>query len=185
MPKPTYASVTEEPCICHYLEHAADDPRSPIVYDAQLNEYNFEFTDPCGVGTCDAGNASLRIYHCPFCGGAAPASKRELLFAIVTPDEESRLHDLFGSIKTLDEAIQAFGPPDRDDPHGLTNKQPEGEGTAPTVESFRTLTYSRLSDTADVHLTETRTGSARFWLQGKYVGRPVDANDENDRGGGR
>jgi hypothetical protein len=177
MAKPTHASVTEEPCICRYLEQAADDPRSPIVYDAELNEYNFEYPSPCGDGTCEVGKASLRIYHCPFCGGAAPKSKRELLFAVIPPEEEHRLYKLLGGLKTLDEVIQVLGPPDDDNPHGLTKEQPEREDIAPTVESFRTLRYSGVSGAADVYFTGSRTGGVHFWLQGKYLGRRLDGND--------
>src|SRR5438552_3640751 len=39
MTKPTHASVTDQPCSCGFLQEAADDPDSPIVYDAQLNEF--------------------------------------------------------------------------------------------------------------------------------------------------
>jgi hypothetical protein len=176
MAKPTHASVTEEQCTCQYLARAADDPRSPIVYDPRLNEYNFEYPSPCGDGTCAAGKVLFRIYHCPFCGGAAPESKRRLLFAVILPEEESRLYKLLGSIKTLDEAMRLFGPPDDDNPCGVTAKQPEREGTAPTVESFRTLTYSGLSETADVSIAESRTGGVHFWLQGKYLRQPPDGN---------
>jgi hypothetical protein len=184
MTKPTHASVTEELCSCHYLEHAADNPRSPIVYDAKLNEYNFEYPSPCGDGTCEAGKASLRIYHCPFCGGAAPESKRGLLFAVILPEEKRRLYKLLGSIKTLDEAVQAFGQPDDDNPHGLTEEQAEREGAGPTVESFRMLRYSDLSETAAVNIAESRTGGVHFWLQGKYLGSPPDGSDAEWRNKG-
>jgi hypothetical protein len=175
MSKPTDFSVTDQPCTCHYLERAANDPRSPIVYDAKLNEYNFEYASPSGDGMCEAGKASLRIYHCPFCGGAAPESKRALLFSVISPEEERRLYKLLGSIKTLDEAVQVFGPPDDDYPHGLREEHPEQEGTAPTVENFRVLRYSGLSDTADVNIAESRSGGVHFWMQGKYLGPPSDA----------
>jgi hypothetical protein len=174
MAKPTFASVTEEPCACGSLEHAADDPRSPIMYDARLNEFHFEYPSPCGDSDCGRGKASLMIYHCPFCGGAAPKSKRVLLFAVILPEEQGRLYKLLGGIKTLDEALQALGPPDEDNPHGLTEKKKEREGTAPTVESFRVLRYSRLSPTADVYITQSRTGDAHFWLSGKYLGPPSE-----------
>jgi len=174
MAKPTHASVTEEPCTCHYLEHAADDPRSPIVYDVELNEYHFEQPIPHGDESREVGKAVWSIYHCPFCGGAAPKSRRESLFAVISPEEASRLYKLLGRLKTLDEAIRTLGPPDDDDPHGLTEKQPARQGKAPMVESFRTLRYSGLSTTVDVHFTDTRTGGIHFWLQGKYVGPPLE-----------
>jgi hypothetical protein len=188
MEKPTFASVTKDPCTCGFLQEQADDPTSPIVYDAELNEYYFEYPSPCGDGECGREKATLMIYHCPFCGGAAPEPKRDLLFAVIPPGEERRLYKLLGGIKTLDQATQALGPPDDDNPHGLTETQVEREGTAPTVESFQTLRYSGLSGTADVYITETRTGGVHFWLQGKYLGPPLDGSHAEpdaapDRGG--
>ena len=177
MAKPTHTSVTEEPCTCGYLERAADDPTLPIVYDAQLNEYHFEYPSPCAEGECEQAKASLMIYHCPFCGGAVPASKRGLLFAVIPPQEERRLYKLLGDIKTLDAATRVLGPPDDDNPHGLTEQRAEREGAPPTVESFRTLRYSGLSDTADVYMAETRIGGVHFWLQGKYLGPPLAGGD--------
>src|SRR5262245_4848327 len=89
--KPTFASVTEEPCECGYLSDAANDPDSPIAFDAELNEYNFQYPSPCGGGACEGDKALLRIYHCPFCGGAAPQSKRDLLFTVISAEEQRRL----------------------------------------------------------------------------------------------
>ena len=87
MSKPTFASVTEQPCTCGFLERQADDPASPIVFDARLNEYHFEYPSPCAGGDCPTAKAEMMIYHCPFCGGAAPVSKRASLFTAFTPEE--------------------------------------------------------------------------------------------------
>src|SRR5262249_40063807 len=162
MEKPTFASVTSKPCACGFLQEQADDPSSPIVYDAELKEYHFEYPNPCGGGECESDKAMMMIYHCPFCGGAAPASKRALLFSVIPRDEERRLYQLLGAIKTLGEASQVLGPPDDDNPHGLTQKRAERDSTAPTVESFRTFRYSGLSDTADVFISETHAGGGAF-----------------------
>jgi hypothetical protein len=74
MAKPTRASVTEEPCKCGVLELAAKDPRSHIVFDSEVNEYHFRYPHPIKGNPSAMG--SMVIYHCFFCGGAAPASKR-------------------------------------------------------------------------------------------------------------
>jgi hypothetical protein len=175
MAKPTHASVTDAPCTCRYLEHAADDPASPIVFDAELNEYNFEYPSPCGDGSCEAGKASLRIYHCPFCGGAAPESKRPALFTTFTPEEQGRLYRLFDGMQTLQDVVEALGPPDEDKERGLTVRVPEQEGKAPTLRRFRTLRYCRLSDTADVEVyADPAEGKVQVTLMGKYIGAPVE-----------
>jgi hypothetical protein len=165
--------VTEEPCKCSYLERAAEDPDSPIVFDHDLHEYDFEYPSPCGDGACKGAKAKLRIYHCPFCGGTAPESKRPLLFSVIPGDEERRLFALLGSFKTVEEATQALGPPDEEIPYGLTMKQPEQDGNAPNIESFRTLRYSSLSETAVVNISDSRDGRIHVWLHGKYIGQSV------------
>ncbi len=40
MAKRNYASVTEVACTCGYLEESARDPKLPIKFDAELNEYH-------------------------------------------------------------------------------------------------------------------------------------------------
>src|SRR5262245_13189907 len=173
MAKPTHASVTEAPCTCRYLEHEADDPTSPIVFDAQLNEYHFEYPSPCAGGDCPTAKAQLIIYHCPFCGGAAPESKRDLLFAVIPPEEQRRLHRLFDGMRTLQGVIAALGPPDQDKERGLTFEQPERGAQPPTMRSFRTLQYTRLSETADVEVyADPAEGKVQVMLLGKYIGSP-------------
>lgn len=109
MPQPTFASLTDEPCRCGYLPRQADDPRSPIVFDRQLNECNYVYPCAPGDGHCVGATSMLRIYHCPFCGGAAPESKRDLLFAVITAEEEERLTELLRGIKSLDDAVRVLG----------------------------------------------------------------------------
>ena len=46
----------------------------------------------------------------------------------------------------------------------------EDEGVAPIVQSYRTLIYCQLSDTADVYITDYRQDGVGFRLQGKYIG---------------
>ncbi len=179
MTKPTFASVTEQSCTCHYLAHAADDPRSPIVFDPKLNEYNFEYPSLCSD---EVGNASLRIYHCPFCGGAAPPSKRALVFAVISPEEQQRLNQLLVGIKSVEDAFRVLGRADHDDPHGLTVQQPEREGAAPTRRGYRSLTYSQLSETAEVILTDYPASGLHVTFQGKYIGLPgAEADPDSAR----
>ena len=170
MEKPTHASVTEVRCSCGYLERAADHPQSPIVFDVELNEFNIEYPDPDDPDSIN--KATLRIYHCPFCGGVAPESKRGQLFAHLAFDEEQRICELVRGIRTLDEAIEKFGPPDDDNPSGLLESHPAADGRGPSRERFRTLTYANLSESAEVCLADSRTGAVKLILHGKYLGKP-------------
>lgn len=160
--RPTFASVTDAPCKCAYLRHAADDPRQPIVFDKLTGEYHFQYRE----GDAD-GYSTLVIYHCPFCGGTAPKSKRALLFHVIPPDEERRLTELLDGVTSIRKAIRKLGKADDDNRHGTGVKMPERAGCPPTTQWFRTLRYEKLSKVADVWITEHADGRASWKLQGK------------------
>jgi len=172
MAKPTHASVTEEPCTCGYLQNAADDPSNPITFDAHTAEYQF----------LSAG-AMLVIYHCPFCGGAAPESKRALLFEQVPDAEQERLAKLLHGITTIDAAIKKLGTPDFEGTS--TSKFPEQEGTAPRIEYHRDIRYHNLSDVAEIWITERPDGTIYWHLQGKYIYRNDDDGAEPNGSAGK
>lgn len=170
MVKRTHASVTEEPCTCNYLQNAADDPRKPITFDAQTSEYQFVY-----------GGAMLVIYHCPFCGGAAPESKRSLLFAQISAAEEKRLATLMQGVDTIDDALREFGKPDFE---GVSRtRHPEQKDEAPRIQHHRDIHYHSLSDVAEIWITERPDGKIFWQLQGKYIGRHDDdtAPKQSDR----
>lgn len=175
MKKPTFASVTSKPCRCGFLERATGDPDLPIRFDASVGEYHFEFPSPCIGETCPEAKAQLTIYHCPFCGGAAPPSKRETLFTMFSRLEAGRLGRLFDGMRTLDEVVQALGTPDEDKERGMMVREPGNEGKAPTARSHRTLRYTRLSDTADVEVyADPAEGAVKVTLMGKYIGSSIE-----------
>ena len=111
--RPTFASVADVQCACDYLQRSADDPNNPIVFDADTGEYHFTYREP----DCH-GPSTLVIYHCPFCGGAAPESKRQLLFAVIPAEEDQRLAELLGPVRTIRGALKRLGKPQRDDRFG-------------------------------------------------------------------
>ncbi len=174
--RPTYASVTGEPCTCKYLQRAAEDPRVPIIFDDRTGEYQYTYQEPRSRGA-----STLVIYHCPFCGGAAPASKRHLLFRVIPPEEEERLIALLGRIHTIADTLKSLGKPDDDNPTGTVSKTDETEDSPPSTRFARTLTYKRLSDSADVRIEARPDGTVSCWLQGKYVGdaQPAPAPNQS------
>lgn len=145
-------------CKCGHLEMLADDPTCPVEFDAELNEYHIT----------RAGSGWM-IYYCPLCGGSAPKSRRDQLFHKLTEVERNRLIDLTKHLKALDEVIAAFGQPDIDQPVGFIKTIPEHDGKPETTESFRVLIYTKLSDTADVHVTVHPNDRVGISLQGKEV----------------
>ena len=171
MRKPTDASVTELPCQCGYLEQNARDPRFPVRFDEEYNEYYFDLTLSKGTPLC------LLIYHCPMCGGVASESKREDVFAIVTEEERFRVNALIRGLKTVEAIIGAFGPPDSDSTFRLPEDFPiTPPGTdLPETEPVRQLTYEHLSGTADVQFTVYSNGKIEGGITRKYLGASAGA----------
>ena len=73
-------------CDCRWLENAAEDPHVPITFDSKLKEYHL-------IRGGELGGTML-FYHCPFCGGRAPKSRRDALFLHVTHEEMLRLENV-------------------------------------------------------------------------------------------
>jgi len=150
-------------CNCEWLERKADDPTTPIEFDAKLNEYHI---------VCGPKNF-LMIYYCPFCGGAAPKSKRERLFHTLTDKERRRLVSLTKDLRTLKDVTSAFGEPQIRQPVGLVTTQPERDGKPETTQSYPVLIYTSLSKIADIHVTIYPTDRVGISFQGK--GKKRDA----------
>ncbi len=164
--KPTFASVTSTPCTCGALQRHADDPHIPIRFDDLTHEFHLAHGPPGAAG-------ALVLYHCPFCGGAAPTSKRPLLFAQIPLDEQQRLSKILNPLRTLQQAIDSLGPPDRDQPSGRITMNPESNGSPPTAQHHRVLTYEHLSPVATIAFIEDPAGHATWMLTGKYLGPPL------------
>jgi hypothetical protein len=166
----TFASVTKAACRCGYLRRAADDPALPIVFHRPTGEFHFQYQQ-----AESEGYSTLIIFHCPFCGGAAPRSKRPLLFHVIPPDEERRLTRLLAGITTVRGALRKLGPPEYDNPRGTGLETPERPGRGPTKQWYRALCYQKLSKVADVWFTERGDGRASWYLQGKAKKRRPSA----------
>lgn len=145
--KPTPSSVTSTPCRCAWLRNAAAKQEVPVRFDEEVGEYHVEHRD---------GGFSI-IRHCPWCGGAAPRSRRASLFATVPSAELRRLGRLTAGLKTVGDALAKFGEPDQREPDGLAIHAPARGRRRASVETFPTMTFSNLSNVADVTLAELRT----------------------------
>ena len=163
--KQTFASVTDTVCSCNYLQDSANNPELPIFFDKEVNEYQFKYKS-------DEGGAEgmMVIYHCPFCGGAAPESIRGTLFAKITQKEEHRLNDMLKEIKTMEDALKLLGDPNADHSNGVTVESLEIDGEPSQRESYRSITYTNLSDTVDVYITDYLNKGIHITFQGKYLG---------------
>jgi hypothetical protein len=158
-------SVTSTPCTCRYLEQAASDPENPISFDRRYGCYQFIYTEP---GT--ESPSMLVIYHCPFCGGAAPRSQPEQLFHLIPSHEQDRLLETLAPLKSIDMAIKSLGTPSLDT-HSR-QRTFEQDGSPPAVRFARVLTYDDLSETARVEITERDDGGIVFQM----IGKPRDSS---------
>lgn len=159
--KPHSQSVTSKACGCGYLEAKAAEPTSMILYDVRMGEYQFKGADGRGSGP---------IYHCPFCGGATPKSKRASFFSRVTWAEAARLQRMTRGIRTVEEAIERFGKPKHDYPEGMTIQTPASDTEPPRTTSYRVVRFDGLSETADVDLIDYGVEGIKFTFVGKYLG---------------
>jgi hypothetical protein len=149
-------------CDCHWLEQAAHDPTSPIQFDPELNEYNLKL----------ANGGIMRLYHCPFCAGRAPASLRAKMFATVSSEETSRLHLLTKDLKTETDVLASLGQPTETFDPGYSSTAPEQENKPGAIRTYKTLRYDNYSDTAVIEVQVGRHGKVQIIFFGKYVGKP-------------
>lgn len=146
-------------CKCEWFERAADDPKCPVEFDAELNEYHLV------LGPKD----HLMIYYCPFCGGSAPKSQRDRLFHKLTEAERDRLVRLTKDMRTVQEVTAAFGEPDIKHSVGMVTTNPERDGKPETTQSYPVIVYKKLSEIADVHVMIYPTDRVGISFQGKPV----------------
>jgi hypothetical protein len=144
-------------CKCEWFERAADDPKTPVEFDAKLNEYHIV------RGPKDF----LMLYYCPFCGGSARKSRRNRLFHTLTGAERQRLVTLTKALHTVKDVTRAFGKPDIHQPVGMVITKPERDGKPETTQSYPVMIYTKLSKIADVHVTVCPMARVGIRFQGK------------------
>jgi len=168
MAKRTFASVTETPCTCGSLEQWVSHFVFPIRFNKQFNEYHFV------SGSSDDDRVEIMIYHCPFCGGAAPESKRGTFFAEISEEEAKRLWALLNEINTAAQAFQHLGKPDMDEPYPTLagRPKPTKEREGQKYEATRILTYSNLSPVAEVQFIVYGNDEVERTVAAKYTGAP-------------
>jgi hypothetical protein len=151
MKKPTGSSVTSRGCTCGMLQRYAANKLVPIGFDQELNEYYLECAHENGVD-------KVMVYHCPFCGGCAPASKRGTKFQEIPTLERFRLRMLVRGIASVTEAKSKLGQPDDEFPAEAFLKIrelfPEFRSDA-----LRMLRYTKLSASANVCIIEKKDGT--------------------------
>jgi hypothetical protein len=150
-------SIRHKACDCRSL---SDDPGIPIEFDPGLNEFHIMHRSPGGY---------MPVYFCPFCGGSAPESKRDRLFASVPPQEVASLFELTSKLKSVPEVLATLGPPSREEPHGLMTMDPDSEERPGAIRAFRNLVYTNHSEVAEIHVVVGRDDQVWVELRGKYI----------------
>ena len=146
-------------CDCGNLERMADNPKCPVEFAADLNEYHI-------VGE---EGAYWLVYYCSFCGGTMPKSRRERLFHRISEAEQHRLCELSKDMRTVQDVTAAFGEPDIYHKIGRVSTTPEREGKPEVTKSQPVMIYTKLSETADVHITVYPTDRVGIHFQGKGI----------------
>lgn len=134
------------PCKCGFLQREANRPDSPIRFDPGLNEYRFAYLKNTGQ------EAAIMIFHCPLCGGRASNFRRAEPFNSVSDAERHRLSNLTKNLRTVQDVATAFGEPDIRRTMGLDGGSSGAGAGSDTTKFFPVMIYTRLSDTADVHV---------------------------------
>jgi hypothetical protein len=150
-------------CRCGSLETFAKEPAVPIVFDPELNEYHIRGEGEGGRVT------SVMIYHCPFCGGRTPKSRRGELFMHITDAERERLKGIVQNLETVSDVLAALGPPDRDDRAGYSITTTSKKGRSST-KLYRELRYVGLSAMADILVTVHPSEKVGFG----FIAKPIE-----------
>ena len=153
MPRPN----KKDECKCGLLGRMAENPMDPVEFDPQLNEYHMMRKGD--------GGYSL-IYFCPFCGDRAPKSQRSSLFHRLTDAERHRLTELTQNLRTVQDVVAALGEPDV---KGLSMAvtTPDKEGMPETTQSYPVMSFTKLSDIANVNVQVYPTDRVALTFQGK------------------
>ncbi len=152
-------------CGCGKLEEISSEANSPIIFDAVVNEFGLQRDTP-------HGKAIHVIRYCLWCGGRAPVSKRDQMFAKVDYEETRRLTSMCAGINTFKDAMDRFGPPETDRADALVKIKPTADG-ANVYTSHRVIIYEKLSKTANVRFTQRVGNVVSVSFVGKYVGPPA------------
>ena len=154
-------------CDCGWLERAANDPTLPIDFDPHVNEYFLRGGTPGGV------ESHHIIKFCPSCGGDAPVSHRGALFEVITPEESMRLSALWKDLRTRQDVIKAWGPPDEEIADGYGETELEVPGKPTRTVKFDLMRYNHLSPMAVVDVILGAGEQVRF----SYSTKPKSKND--------
>jgi hypothetical protein len=151
--------VKGDECNCGQLARLAQDPRNSIEFDARLNEYHI---------LREGGSGYSLIHFCPFCGGRTPKSQRGGLFHQLTEEERHRLSELTKELRTVQDVLAALGEPDL---KGLTmTVATRGEeGQPERTQNYPMMSYSKLSDTANINVQIYPTDRVAITFQGKAM----------------
>lgn len=101
--------------------------------------------------------------------GVGAAIQTGSLFATITRTESERLQRLTSGLGSVEDTIARLGKPDGQDVSGTTIVTPATRREPPSVTTYRTLRFSKLSETADVIVIDYGPKGVSFSFQGKSL----------------
>jgi len=131
------------------IQEYAKDPRNPIKYDPEADEYNIIYETLEGV------KHSIRIYFCPLSGAELRESQSDKYFTRPTKKEIKRLLSLAKNAKILQDVELILGKPNKVS-HDLGKDRIQ-------------YIYDNLSETAELIIHETKTGRIYFTVGAKRM----------------
>jgi hypothetical protein len=129
-------------CDCGWLARAADEPAVPVGFDRQTNEYYIQMR---GSGQLEG---KIIIRFCPYCGGDAPASKRDELFHPVAAEDQIQVRQFNEELHTKADVLAKWGNPDEEIRGGYGSPDSNQEGARMVM--FDVLRYNNVLRSAIV-----------------------------------
>lgn len=94
---------SSRPCRCGVPQHCASDPRCPVVFDKDANEYRLVAKD---------GTVLSCMHFCFHCGGSLPVATRTKYWGEPDPQEVEVLMARLEPARSWQEVLAILGPAD-------------------------------------------------------------------------
>lgn len=142
-PKPTR--------LCEHMRVMASDPDVPISFDPAERQFYLSCEG-------EARTDRITVRFCSSCGVSMPRSVERYVDVAAIPDEN--LRPLLAGVRAVEHALNRLGPPDAEFRGGRTYAA--GDPYEPKHGPFRTLTWSKLSDSMEVTLIDMGSDGIQF-----------------------
>jgi len=127
-------------CKCGVLDHASKEPDHVVRWDDKDKTFYLAYGQ----------HGRLMIYYCPFLRRQSSRRATKIAFAHISDAEMNRLRTIIDGLKTVDDVIAHFGPPDERKEVGSTVTKPEKDAKPAITNNYATIHCRKLSEVADM-----------------------------------